>query len=234
MRKWYFGLLSFVLATATWAEASLEPLLNKVSLQLSAEQWVSTKTALVIIGINASVSDTDLAKIQSSVLSQLGQLAKADWHITSFDRSLDQSGLEKIQASSQARLPESSLAGLRDKVKAMSKPGLTYTLDGVQFIPSEEETRLANADLRNNIYQQVKTEIDQLNKLSSDQKYYIHAINFISELSPVPMPQNVSYAAAKSMPRVSEPLAVGDKLKLSATVILAAAPNVEVIKMLHN
>src|SRR5436190_23068731 len=119
MRKWLGVLVGIFFTLPVWAETNVEPLLNKVALQLTAEQWVATKTALVTVGINASVSDSDLGKIQSNILDKLNQLAgKQEWHIVSFDRSQDQSGLERVQVSAQARLPEAALAGIRDKAKA--------------------------------------------------------------------------------------------------------------------
>lgn len=230
----YLGILAGLLISfSAWAEMNIEPLLNKVTLQLNAEQWVTTKTALVTIGVNVSVSDNDLGKTQSTIMDKLNQLAsKAEWHILSFDRSQDQSGLEKITVSATARLPEPALAGLRDKAKAISKPGETFTLDNVQFTPSDDELRDANSALRNRIYQQAKAELDQLNKEYPDQKYYLHQINFISDVMPEPMAQNKVMMA--SVARDNTSLSVGDKLRINATVVLAAAPNQDVVKVVHN
>ncbi|EKD54755.1 MAG: hypothetical protein ACD_60C00046G0002 [uncultured bacterium] len=233
MRKMCLIVISLFWLMPAFGDTLLEPLLNTVTLQLSAEQWVASKTALVTIGINASVSDNDLDKTQSHLLDKLNQLAgKAEWHIVSFNRSLDQSGLEKVQAQAQARLTGNLLAGLRDKAKSLSKPGETFNLDNVQFIPSDDEIRDANMALRNTIYQQAKAEVDQLNKSYADQKYYVHQINFLGMLSPGPI-QNTLFMKA-AMPVASNGLAVGGKLRIIATVVLAAAPNPDVVKMVHN
>ncbi len=234
MRKIVSVLAGLFLMLPAWADVNLEPLLNKVTLQLSAEQWVTTKTALVTVGINASVSDSDVGKIQSTILDKLNQLTgKAEWHIISFDRSQDQSGLEKVQVSAQARLPESALSGIRDKAKSMSKPGETFTLDNVQFTPSDDELRTANTTLRENIYQQAKVELDQLNKQYPDQKFYLHQINFMGELTPGPMPQ-VMAKFSNGIGAASNNLSVGDKMRITATIVLAAAPSADVVKVVHN
>src|ERR1700722_16290344 len=137
-------------------------ILNKVTTRFSAEQYVATRTALVTVGISAGVNDTGLQTIQDEVLKKLNDLSnKGEWHIISFDRSLDQSGLEKVVMQGQARLPSSALSNLRDKAKSMSKPGETFTLDNVEFTPSEQELRDANTTLRGQIYQQAKDEIDR-------------------------------------------------------------------------
>ncbi|MBV8801957.1 MAG: hypothetical protein JO131_03135, partial [Gammaproteobacteria bacterium] len=241
LRLLNMGLLSMVLLSPTWADTSFEPLLNQVSLQLSAEQWVTTKTALVTVGVNSSVSDTGLEKVQNEVLTKLNQISnKAEWHIIDFNRSLDQSGLERVQISAQIRLASSDLVGLRDKAKAISKPGSTFTIDNIEFSPSAEELQAVNNTLRNNIYQQAKNEIANLNKLYSEDKYYLHNINFNSDFSPQPQP--MMYKAANfngmsaigsvsgSVARVSN-LVVGNKLKITANVVLAAAPNGDVMKL---
>lgn len=231
-QKWWILLLSLFCVFPVWADTPLEPLLNTVTVTLTAEEWVTSKTALVSIGINASVNDRDLGNMQNHLLETLKQLSNnADWHIVSFNRSLDQSGLEKIQAVGQARLPSNALGSLRDKTKSISKPGETFTLDNVQFIPSEIELRDATNTLRNNIYQQAKAEIDQLDKLYPDQKYYLHQIDFLNEMTPV---QNTLFIKTGMSTMANANLAVGNKLKMVATVVLASAPNQDVVKMIHN
>lgn len=221
------------ISSPVWADNSLEPLLNKITLQLQSEQWVTTKTALVNVGVNASVADKGIEKIQTEVMSKLNQLsATNDWHLLSFDRQLDKSGLESIQIIAQARLAQTELANLRDKAKAMSKPGETFTIDGVYFTPSEDEIRIANAILRNNLYQQAKNEIDTLNKVYPEQKYYLHQIDFMMA-APMPMMQNETYAAraVSTVPKFAAPLSVGNKAQLYATVVLAATPDMLLQKL---
>jgi hypothetical protein len=236
MKKLLLSLLSVLLMSSAWADVTLEPLLNQISLQFSAEQWVTTKTALVTVSVNASVNDSGLEKVQNDVLSKLNQISnKAEWHIVSFDRSQDQSGLERIQISAQIRLASADLVGLRDKSKAISKPGETFTIDNVEFSPSAEELRTANIALRNDIYQQIKNEIADLNKLYPEDKYYLHNVNFLGEIVPQPMAaykvNNTMVMAAGAPQRVSN-LSVGDKLKVTANIVLATAPNADVMKLI--
>lgn len=233
-------ILSLLVTFPVWAMGDLpgiqDALLNRFTLRLSAEQYVTTKSALVTVTVNAGVNDSGLEKIQDEVLKKLNSLSSTgDWHIISFDRSQDQSGLEKVVISAQVRLPAASLVGLRDKTKSMSKPGETYTVDNIEFTPSEDEIRAANVLLRNAIYQQAKEEVDRLNKLYPDQKYYIHTVDFISAGTiPQPMPMmpnnymqaTVARAAVGSAPN----LAVGNKVEISAIVVLASMPDHGLIK----
>jgi hypothetical protein len=242
MKKWYSSVLllvvSILFSFPVWADVNLEPLLNKVILQLQAEQWVTTKTALLTVGVNAAVTDQGIDKVQTDVMQKLNQLSnKGEWHIVSFDRQQDKSGLESIQISAQARLPQSELSNLRDKAKAISKPGETFTIDNVQFTPSDDELRQAAISLRNTIYQQAKAEIDALNKVYTDQKYYLHQIDFTLPPPIMPMAENTMAMARVSggMSRSAPPLLIGNKQALQASVILAAMPDQVAQKLMtHN
>jgi hypothetical protein len=232
------AIFSLLIGSPVWADSEGQAgLLNKVIFKLNAEQWVPSKTALVSVGINAGVSDAALEKIQDDVLKKLNQLTnKGEWHITTFNRNLDQSGLENVQMQAQARLPSSALPNLRDKAKAMSKAGETYTLDNIEFTPSEDELREANIALRSNIYLQAKDEMDRINKAYPDQKYYMHDINFISSMMPMPMAENgnrIMMASAMKMGGGGGDLAVGNKLVISATVVVAALPDQGLLKTIH-
>jgi hypothetical protein len=225
------SLLVFPVGVLAYEGEQAEALLNRVSFRLSAEQWVTTKTALVTISVNAGVSDIGVEKIQGEVLGKLSKIAdQGPWHLIALDRSQDQSGLEKIQITAQARLPSSALSGLRDMAKAMSKPGETFTLDNLQFTPSEDEIRAANIDLRNNIYEQAKEELDRLNKAYPSQKYYIHSIDFLGGALPMPMVQNTFVSVKMAQGVVTKELPVGDKLVLTATVVLASVADQLVAK----
>lgn len=230
IRICYLILVS-LLASSVWAGVPVDRLLNKISFQLNAEQWVTTKSALVNVRVNAAVSDQGIENVQANVLNRLSQIAdKTDWHILSLERQLDKSGLENIQIIAQARLDQSALINLRNKAKAISKAGETYTIDSVQFIPSEEEFRAANAALRNNLYQQAKVEIDAINKMYPEQKYYLHQIEFFA-VSNAPQPMAIQEIATMNR-TAAPPLMVGNKSTLQANVVAAAMPDV-VQKLVH-
>jgi len=230
------SLISLFLLTPAWADDSngTDSLLNRVTFRLNAEQWVTTKTALVTVSVNAGVSDVGVDKIQEEVLGKLNKLSdQGSWHLISLDRTQDQSGLEKIQITAQARLPSAALSGMRDKAKTLSKPGETFSVDNILFTPSEDEFRAANADLRANIYQQAQTELDHLNKAYPSQKYYIHNIDFIGTLAPLPMAQNAFVSVRMSQGIVTKELPVGDKVVINATVTLASVPDQLMAKLPH-
>lgn len=235
MKRSYWIIVSLLFSVPVWADNNLEPLLNKVTLQLQAEQWVPTKTALVSIGVNAAVASRGIEQVQADVQKKLATLSsKADWHLVSYDRQLDKSGLETIQISAQARLPQPDLLNLRDSVKTMSKPGETYTIENIQFTPDDDEIKQSNITLRNNLYEQAKAEIDALNKIYPEQKYYLHQINFITVPPVMPMAMMRSEMAMPKMGGgLAAPMPIGNKVELHATVVVAAMPEQVTQKLAH-
>lgn len=225
---------SFLLSPLTFAGTSFEPLLNQVTLQVSADKWIKTTTPLVTIGINVSVKDQDMGDLQSGLMGHLQKIAPgAEWHIITFNRTEDPSGLEKIDASAEARVPETKLSGLRDRVKANSQPGQTYTLISVAFTPTDDELRAATQVLRENIYQQVSTEVTKLSSLFSGQKYYLHQLNFLDQLAPQPIAaQNAMFAVRQAKMSGSD-MPVSNHVVLNAQAVLAAAPGHEIIELVH-
>lgn len=208
-----------------WADMDLSQLQNKIILQLQAQQWITTKTAIVNVGVNASVTDHGIENIQASTLQKLNQLSdKGEWHIVNFTRQEDKSGLENVRIAAQARLPQSELANLRSKAKSLSKPGETYTIDGVQFTPSDEEIQSANTSLRNNIYQQARVEIDAINKVYPEQHYYLHNVDFTNRIMPMRAEENTLMMAKMNAAPAAAPMAVGNKAYLQAVVEIASMP----------
>lgn len=159
MKKLLTLIMGMMIFTTAWADDDLSQLLNKISFPLRVEKWVTTKTANVFVAVNSAVSDAGIEKVQGQVLNQLMQLsAQGEWHIVSYTRQQDKSGLESIQIMAEARLPQTELGGLRDKAKSMSKPGNTYTIENVAFTPSDDEITQAQVMMRGMIYQQARLE----------------------------------------------------------------------------
>jgi len=235
MQKFIIGFICLLLPYAAMANNSYEPLLNSVNLQLDADKWVTTKSALVSMSVNVSASGNDLDKVQNQVLGKLRQVSdKGKWRIVSFNRALDQSGLESVRIMAEARLPSEDLGGIRDRAKALSKPGEKYDLNNISYKPSDAEIRQANLVLRYNIYNQAKYEIDNLNKMYPDQKFFVHDIRFRGSV--MPMPRAVAYvkSAESDQPRkVSDSISVGNKLIVTASVTLSSAPSEAVKKIVH-
>jgi hypothetical protein len=221
------------LAVMPWPSVTL----NRISLQMTAEQWAKTTNARILIGLDASVKETELNKLRSNILEKLDQMApKADWNITRFERTEATSGLSQIRVEAETRVPETSLGSLYEKAKSLSKAGETYRIVGIDFSPNAVELEKVRADLRSKILADVKAELERLNKLYPDQKYYVHEIHFNENTVSMPTPMvgllggaektaNVAAADAAAPPPATQ-ISVSNKIMMSASVTLASTiPN---------
>ncbi len=203
---------------------SNRPRLNRIILQLQAQQWVQTKTAKVIVAINATLNKTQLAQAHQHIMQKLQQIDnKAQWHITNYQRSQGQSGLEQVNVTAQARIAEATLPGLRGKAKQASKPGFTLKIQSIEFTPSMADIAKVRKALRMKLYQQAKAEIAELNKIYPQQDFQIHLINFggINITTPKPKYRSRTMVAAV-MPTPAPQLQVGNKLIEHAVVVIAS------------
>jgi hypothetical protein len=199
-------------------------ILNQVSFDVTGEQWVSTKTARVIIAVNAGVGEDKLNTAYTEMTQKLQKLiGNSQWHITGFERSTDKSGLEQLYVTAETRLPESELATLKSRLKAASKAGEAYTVASVDYIPSLIEREAAQTALRNQIYNQIKTEVTQLNAAYPNQKYSVHNIEFI-ENSPAPTPMLMGAMVRQAASATNAAMPVSNNLQLRAHVVLATEP----------
>ncbi|WED42000.1 hypothetical protein [Legionella cardiaca] len=202
-------------------------LLDKVIFQISAKKWVATQTALLTVNINATLTNADLVKARADIMSMLAKIAAGEWHLTQFDRSQDNSGLEKLYVAAQARVPQASLTNIYQNAKDVSKPGATYTINGVEFKPSLEEIQQIKLQLRQQLYQQVNDEIARLNKIYTGQNYSLNTLIF-NEGDAVPI-QPQLYRAKSTMMVNAEvaaspapALTVSNELTMTAMVELAS------------
>jgi len=212
-----FSLLALFTIAST-AIAAKGPILNKVSLQLQSESWATTKTARVVIGINATLQDRALGQIHGQILNNLKKIAASQWHITQFNRSKSQSGLEQLYVQASTRVPENVLADVRAKAKAVSRPGANYNIVAIQFNPSFAEIEKVKAQLRQKIYADAKAELARLNTVYPNEKFYLHSVSF-SDGALRPAPRILGLARVAKM---ATPLTVSNKIKLQATVVLAS------------
>lgn len=207
-----FKALSFflltLLALPSFAVAQMAPpaQFNRIYYQFTQERWASTNTAKVTVNFDAALNKNGLDNVNQYVLANLNKIAdKAAWHIVEFTRTKDTTELEKLHVVAEARLPDTALAGVRDKAKAISKPGEAYTIADIDFSPSNEELEKAHMDARSAIYEQTKQEIARLNATYPDQKYFLNEIRFnapqvmpmmgIARVAAAPNPEN-SFAGA--------------------------------------
>lgn len=161
------------------ADTNMPPLtLDKVMFQMSTKQWVTTKTALLNVSISATLNSADVVKARADIIDSLNKIAKGDWHIVSFNRSQDSSGLEKLEVQAQARIEQAELTDIYQNAKSVSMPGAKYYINSVDFKPSLEEVQAVKAQVRQKLYQQINDEMARMNKAYPTQTYTVNNLAF--------------------------------------------------------
>lgn len=209
------------------AQADTKPLpMNVVQLSLAKEQWAKTSTARVVVNLSAALKSSGLSNTHKTLYAKLKHISnKGEWHITSFNRFKDSSGLEKVSAQAEARLPESELPGLRDRAKKVSRPGETLTIGAIAFTPSLADVQRTRSQVRDALYQQANQELARINKAYGKAgKYFIHSVNFLSS-KPAPqsrMMKNRMMAVSEASSAADAALVISDKIRMSAVVVIAS------------
>lgn len=231
MRALLAPVLAFLLITPLAYADDIKPD-DSVVINLAAEDWVTTKTARVVVGVEAAVTAQTTGTARADMQKAVNDLAKGDWRLTSFNRTQDQTGLERWSAQYEARLPEAQLGGLNDGAKKASKPGMQLSVFTIDFSPTLEERQTAQNTLRTQIYKMANDQLAALNAALPGRGYRIAMIEFGSTGMPVayaePMAMKRGMVAAAPMMADAaggEPaMERAEKATIAARVVFAALP----------
>lgn len=201
---------------------SCSTLLPQITMQLSAEDWVTTQTAKVTVVLDASLKKDQLATAQENFTASLNKIASdVKWHIIEFSRTGAKSNLEQVHAVAEARLSEKAVAGVRERAQAQSGEGQSYTIQDIVYSPSQEEMSALSAKLRAQIYDQAKEELTRLNMVYASPKFSIYSINFTNSLNQ-PGPNYMAKTMNTMAVPQSAPMTVSQQITQDALVIFAA------------
>jgi len=206
---------------------------DRVVLDVAAEDWVTTKTARVIMNVETAVTG-NASSSRENMTKALESLIKTDWRLISFDRTQDRTGLERWSAMFEARIPENQLAGIHDSVKKVSKPGMQITVGGIDFSPTLDEIQAAQSQLRVKIYKQVNDQLAALNAALPGRSYRIALVDFTGrgDMMPMRAPRAMRMnkemmaedAASGAEPAMEQSMERSQKLMLTANVVFAVTP----------
>ena len=212
----FYGILLFTCVTSYAADST--PVLNDVTYHVQVSAWATSDKAAVVIAVDAIAKGQDVVETQQKILEKLKKLDdKQTWNIVELDRNQDQSGLEKLHLVVTAQLSQNQLNNLRNRIQALSIPGEQFDLQTIDFQPSLSDIEETKNELRQQIYQEVKVEVEQLNKIYSKQHYFLHSINFMGD-SIYPL----TGTALLRTPTPQQNMAIKRKINLDAVVVLSS------------
>ena len=232
--------LTALCAAPAFAEVSQPD--DRVTFNLSTEGWVTTKSARVLLGVEASVSGTQTGTMRADMQKAVNEVVKADWRLVTFNRGQDKTGMERWSAIYEARIAENELNGINEKAKKVSKAGMQISVANMDFSPTLEETQATLSALRSDIYKKAVEQLNTLNSSIAGRNYRIAEIDFMGSDVPhaQPAPANVmmmkqrnmmmsAAGAAEAAPEmdmaINAPMERSEKLVTMARVVLAAEPD---------
>lgn len=223
--KQFIGILALLtFSVCAFAQTSNDPkmVLDTIRFEVSSKQWVTTQKAMLSVTINATLTNADLVKARADILTRLNKIVKGDWHLTSFDRAQDSSGLEKLHVQAQVRVLQSDLTNMYQQAKSVSLPGAQYEISGIEFKPDLDEIQEVKAKIREQLYQKINDEMARINKLYPKQKYSLNHLDFVEAGSLVQPRQHAKLLNAVSMAASAAPLTVSNELVMTAIVEVAS------------
>ncbi len=203
---------------------------DSVVLSLSSENWVTTQTARVILGVEAAVTGEASGATRAEMAKAVDSVIKAEWKLTAFSRMQDQTGMERWSAQYETRLEEKTLSGLADKAKKASRAGLQISVAAIDFSPTLDERQAALSETRAKLYRRADEELALLNKSLPGRSYRISSIDFSGGDAPVfekmarPM-MAMARAGGAMEDSASQPMERAEKIAVTARIVFAATPN---------
>jgi hypothetical protein len=206
---------------------------DTIVMDFSAEGFVVTQTANVSVMVDAAADDAKAATLRTDMQKAVNDVAKAEWRLTSFNRSQDQTGLNRWQAVYEARIAEANLAGINDRLKKASRPGMQLTVANTDFTPTLAETEAKKSELRAELLKRANDELVRINANGGGRTYRLANINFGGGFAPFarPMPMMkmagmraeamMADTAAMAAPQSAE---VAQRLTMMATVVYGTRP----------
>lgn len=205
-----------------------KPADDTVVFKLSAEDWVLTQTARVIVSVEAAVTKNTAGGMRKEMTKAVDGVVKAKWRLTNFRRNQDKTGMERWSATFEARLPEAVLSGLSEQAKKKSKAGMQIRIRNMDFSPTLAERQDVKSTLRSKIYNMAKAQLDELNKSITGRTYRIAMVDFTGR-API-QPRRNYRSKNREMMSISsdmggaQSMEKSEKMVLSANIVLAAEP----------
>jgi hypothetical protein len=224
-----FAAIALVLfVNPAWAEDHpRDP--SQIVLQLVEEAWVETKSARVIVQLKTLLTGDKAAEPVVDPKSLFAPVAAAEWQMTSFQRGQTDTGFEQWVIVAEARLPQSALTGIYDRVKQASSRGQTVSVRKIDFTPSLAERQATAALLRAALYARAAAEAERVAAVFPDRGFQMHRVDFNNGGVPQPvmMRRQVRDERAYAVQAKQGGYApsVAERLILQATVVVAADGN---------
>lgn len=207
------------------------PVQDYMSFQLRADKVVVSDTVKLTVLINALVTpEKTESALRTEIKQALAKFVEADWQFNGIERSVDDSGFERVSLRATARVNERENYNLDGRAKAVSRQGLqlsSVSVDATVPIPMLEE---AEKELRLAILKKANEELEAINGVMGG-GYRVAQVNYANQGEPYARKSPGIAASAANFTATSYGSGFGDdeddslsnaqKVTLSASIQLA-------------
>jgi hypothetical protein len=201
----------------------------QIVLNLVQEAWVETDTARVVLQLKTLLTGDDAAEPVVDPKELFAPIAAADWQMTRFQRGQTDTGFEQWVILAEARVPQTALTGIYDRVKDASSRGRAFSVAGIDFTASLAERQATAAALRAVLYARAAAEAEAVTEIFPDRGFQVHRINFAGQGSPQPVMMRAQaaedrrFAVKASAGGGGGGPSVAERLVMQATVVIGSA-----------
>ena len=156
----------------------MQPVQDTVQFGLSAEETVTNNTVKVIAHVVA-LKSTDLNEqmLKEAIREVVQQFIVADWSFSNMTRNNHPSGVEQVNLTATARVPEAENHALDQRRVTASRPGLTIHSHTIDISPTARQIDEAQSRLRLNILQKAQAECEAVSQTLGEQ-YRLGDVDF--------------------------------------------------------
>lgn len=182
MKAKIFGLFFSAIIISLQANAAEPsyPCQNKITLQLQEEGWVTSKTALVAVGIQAATNKNNSSALIQQITDKLksAMLDASTWRLVALSTKKNSAGLIEVAALMSARLNNDQLTQLQGAIDKLNKAGEQFTIQSISYEPQLIEISAEKTRLRRLIYQEVLEQQKVINTAFAGAAYQLQTLSF--------------------------------------------------------
>jgi hypothetical protein len=152
---------------------------DNIDFMLVAEETVVNNTVKMVATISGTLtSDLTEERLTANIRQMMQNLIKdAKWNYAGIKRSTNSSGLEVIDLQASARVSETENHGLEQRIREVSKPGMSITSIIPDTTPPASMIEQCESKLRTSLLEKAKEELKVINETMSD-KFRIGTVSF--------------------------------------------------------
>lgn len=142
-----------------------------ISVNFTAEDFITSETVRVVLKLAYRPTSEDV-DVSEDVKSSLKKVLDTNWFFKYFSKSKDSSGMDFYDILVEGRVFHSDLMVLENHLENVNRRGMKITVSEYSHTPTPAEYSALYSSMRENLYNMIKEELEQINDLLDDDHEY--------------------------------------------------------------